>query len=143
MAAMAALDEAPLHCLARAAILTSRPLGPSQRDYANSAALVATSLPPLAMLDALQAIEARFGRKRQRRWGARTLDLDLLLWSGGRLTTPRLILPHREIRKRDFVLIPLAQIAPNCRDPVSGHSITQLAWRLNHAKPVDHAAQRH
>ncbi len=87
-AAMAALDLPPLQVVARAPVIATRPIGPSLRLYANSAAIIASALPPLAMLDRLQALEARFNRRRYRRWGDRTLDLDLLLWSGGRGEQP-------------------------------------------------------
>jgi len=137
-AAFAALDEAPLRLVARSPIITTRPLGPSLRIYANAAALVAAPLEPLAMLALLQAIERRFHRRRYRRWGPRTLDLDLLLWSGGRVNEPRLTVPHPAFRARAFVLGPLHAIAPAWRDPVTGLTIAQLRARLAHPKPVDH-----
>ncbi|MBT2187494.1 2-amino-4-hydroxy-6-hydroxymethyldihydropteridine diphosphokinase [Sphingobium nicotianae] len=140
-AATIALDRKPLRCIARSPIIASRPIGPSQRTYANAVALVKTALPPLAMLDALQTIEALFGRRRYRRWGARSLDLDLLLWSGGRMRHKRLIVPHPFLRTRSFVLGPLAAVAPAWRDPVSGLTVRQLAARLARPKPVDPAAR--
>jgi len=135
-AAFAALDEAPLRLLARSRIIASAPLGPSRRRYANAAALVAAPLTPLAMLDHLQAIEHRFGRRRQRRWGARTLDLDLLLWSGGRVRQRRLTIPHPAMAMRAFVLQPLSKIAPDWRDPSSGRTVRQLAVRLTRTQPA-------
>lgn len=136
-AAFAALDEAPLHILQRSPILATRPLGPSLRTYANAAALVATPLEPLALLALLQAIERRFHRRRYRRWGPRTLDLDLLLWSGGTVNHKTLTLPHPAFRIRAFVLEPLHAIAPRWRDPVTGLTIAQLRARLTRSKPVD------
>ncbi|BAK65777.1 2-amino-4-hydroxy-6-hydroxymethyldihydropteridine pyrophosphokinase [Sphingobium sp. SYK-6] len=136
-AAFEALDVAPLRLVARSPVIASRPIGPSARTYANAAALVAAPLEPLAMLDMLQAIERRFHRRRQRRWGARTLDLDLLLWSGGAVRHKRLTIPHAALAQRDFVLRPLRAIAPHWRDPRSGRSIAQLAARLSRPKPVD------
>jgi 2-amino-4-hydroxy-6-hydroxymethyldihydropteridine diphosphokinase len=129
-ATILALDEPPLRCIAPSSIITCRPIGPSQRTYANAAALVESSLSPLAMLDALQAIERRFGRRRFRRWGARTLDLDLLLWSGGRVRHKRLVVPHSHLHARPFVLGPLATIAPGWRSPISSLSIRQLSKRI-------------
>ncbi|MGF7169456.1 2-amino-4-hydroxy-6-hydroxymethyldihydropteridine diphosphokinase [Sphingobium xanthum] len=140
-ATLALLDEAPLALLANAPIISSRPIGPSQRTYANTAALVASHLPPLAMLDHLQSIERLFRRRRYRRWGARTLDLDLLLWSGGKVREKRLIVPHPAMRNRDFVLTPLTAIAPRWRDPVTGRTVAQLAARLAKPKPVDRPAR--
>ncbi|MBX9880592.1 MAG: 2-amino-4-hydroxy-6-hydroxymethyldihydropteridine diphosphokinase [Sphingomonas sp.] len=108
-------------------IVETAPLGPSTRRFANAAALVAIAAPPDAVLAALKAIEARFGRRPGRRWGARVLDLDLILWSGGAWVSPGLVIPHPAWRTRDFVLGPLAAIAPDWRDPVSGRTVRQLA----------------
>lgn len=133
-AAMVALDLPPLQVVARAPVIMTRPVGPSLRRYANSAAIVASPLEPHAMLARLQALEARFHRRRHRRWGDRTLDLDLLLWSGGIVTSRCLNIPHRLFRQRDFVLRPLLAIAPRWRDPLTGSSVTQLTSRLRKAK---------
>jgi 2-amino-4-hydroxy-6-hydroxymethyldihydropteridine diphosphokinase len=140
-AATIALDTTPLRLLAHSPIITSRPIGPSQRSYANAAALVRTDLSPIEMLDALQSIEQLFRRRRYRRWGARTLDLDLLLWSGGKVREKRLIVPHPAMRNRDFVLTPLGAVAPGWRDPVTGRTVAQLAARLAKPKPVDRPAR--
>lgn len=137
-AAILALDAKPLRVRAVAPIIRSRPLGPSTRDFANSAVVVRTRLSPSALLDHLQALEARFGRRRHRRWGARTLDLDILLWEGGKLGSRRLAIPHPSLATRSFVLRPLCAIAPNWRDPASGRSIVHLAARNARPKPVDH-----
>jgi 2-amino-4-hydroxy-6-hydroxymethyldihydropteridine diphosphokinase len=133
-AAMVALDLPPLSVLRRSPVITSRPIGPSQRSYANAAILVASPLPPLAMLARMQEAEAWFHRRRFRRWGDRTLDLDLLLWSGGKVSHRRLEIPHKAMRERAFVLEPLRAILPRWRDPVSGYSIAQLTARLKKAK---------
>jgi 2-amino-4-hydroxy-6-hydroxymethyldihydropteridine diphosphokinase len=137
-AAMAALDLPPFSVVARAPVIQTAPVGPSMRRYANSAAIVASPLPPHEMLDRLQALEARFGRRRFRHWGERTLDLDLLLWSGGPVKSRRLTVPHRLFRQRDFVLRPLVAIARHWRDPLTGFTVAQLAVRLHKAKQVDH-----
>lgn len=134
--AFTALDEAPLRLLARSRIIVTPPLGPSRRRYANAAALVETALPPHAMLDRLQAIEHRFGRRRFRRWGARTLDLDLLLWSGGAMRGRNLTIPHAALADRAFVLRPLREIAPGWRVPGSGLTVRQLAARLDRPQPA-------
>ena len=72
---------------------------------------------PEALLDALQAIENSHGRKRTLRWGARTLDLDILLFGAQQLDTARLQVPHPRMAERNFVLEPLAQLAPNLTMP--------------------------
>ncbi|MBN8819767.1 MAG: 2-amino-4-hydroxy-6-hydroxymethyldihydropteridine diphosphokinase [Sphingomonas sp.] len=136
-AALRALDRPPLRLLRSSPIIATRPLGPSARSYANAAALVAAPLSPFVMLDALQAIEHRFRRRRFRRWGDRTLDLDLLLWSGGKVRSRRLTLPHAAFRDRAFVLHPLRSVAPRWRDPVTGLTVRHLAARLEKPKPVD------
>jgi 2-amino-4-hydroxy-6-hydroxymethyldihydropteridine diphosphokinase len=135
-AAMVALDLPPLSVLARSSVITTRPIGPSLRRYANAAVLIASPLPPLEMLDRMQAVESWFHRRRYRRWGDRTLDLDLLMWSGGTVRSKRLTIPHEAFRARDFVLDPLSQIAPRWRDPASGLTVRQLAARLKKAKAV-------
>src|SRR3546814_4677616 len=78
----------------------------------NAVALVASPLDPPAMLIRLKAIEAAFGRRIGQRWGARTLDLDILLWSGGAWSDDRLTIPHPAMAERPFVLGPLTRIAP-------------------------------
>lgn len=90
------------------------------------AAIVETDEAPGALLARLKAIEAAFGRRRGQCWGARVIDLDIILWSGGAWASPGLTIPHPAFRGRDFVLRPLAQIAPGWRDPVSGRTIRQL-----------------
>lgn len=111
-------------------IIRSRPLGPSQREYANAAAVVVCALTPAALLGLLQGVENLMGRTRQgQRWRARVLDLDIVLWSGGNFATEDLAIPHPEFRNRDFVLGPASRIAPDWRDPVTGLTLRQLAAR--------------
>lgn len=143
MAALAALESDDIEAVDASPIIASAPLGPSRRRYANAVALVASSLPPRAMLARLQAIEAAFGRRTGQRWSARTLDLDILLWSGGAWSDAALDIPHPAMTRRDFVLGPLRAIAPDWRHPLTAHSVRQLAARLVRAKPVDRAASPH
>ena len=111
-------------------IRVSRPVGPSLRTYANGAAIVSAPLDPPAMLALLQSVESEFGRDRRgARWRARSLDLDIVLWSGGAWFSPDLVIPHLLFRERDFVLRPAAEIAPDWRDPVTGLTLRQLAGR--------------
>lgn len=130
-AALAKLAARGVTIEAVAPVIRSRPIGPSQREYANGAAVISTSLEPPALLGLLQAVEVAFGRRRQgQRWRSRTLDLDIVLWSGGIWADDSLTVPHREFRKRDFVLAPAARVAPQWRDPRSGLTLRQLAHRL-------------
>jgi 2-amino-4-hydroxy-6-hydroxymethyldihydropteridine diphosphokinase len=133
-AALAALDP-----LAAAAIRHTAPLGPSRRRFANAAALIASDLDPPALLARLQALERAFGRRRGQRWGARVLDLDIILWSGGAWAGPGLTLPHPAFRNRRFVLDPLLAIAPDWRDPLSGLGVRHLHARLTRSRPASRA----
>lgn len=112
-------------------ILRTPPLGPSNRRYANAVAIVETGEEPPALLRRLKRIERAFGRRAGRRWGARVLDLDILLWSGGAWSGPGLTIPHPQYRARSFVLDPLVRVAPDWRDPLTGLSIRQLRARLH------------
>lgn len=112
--------------VAVSAVIETVPVGPSQRRFANMAAIVETNEAPDALLARLKAIERGLGRRRGQRWGARVIDIDIILWSGGAWASPDLTIPHPAFRLRGFVLRPLAQIAPRWRDPVSGRTIRQL-----------------
>lgn len=114
-AAFAALASLPgTHLLARSAIFETPPLGPpGQQDYLNAAAALSTTLAPHALLDALLTIEQSRGRVRRERWGARTLDLDLLLHGQTVTHDARLTLPHPAMLQRAFVLAPLRDLAPD------------------------------
>lgn len=127
----AAARMLPGRLCALSPVMASRPLGPSPRDFANAVAIVETKRSPTKMLAALQAIEHEFGRRRGRRWGARVLDLDIVLWSGGVSASPGLSIPHPAWRGRRFVVAPLAAIAPDWRDPLSGLSPRHLLARLD------------
>lgn len=113
-----------------APIIGTAPIGPSARRFANGALLIESPLAPPAMLATLQGIERDLGRRRFRRWGARSIDIDIILWSGGSFDSRALTIPHRAFRHRAFVLTPLLAIVPGWRDPRSGLTIRHLAFRL-------------
>ncbi len=124
--ALSALPRSRL--VARSSLYASPPLGPAdQPDYLNAVAGLETELAPLELLDALQAVEAAQGRVRGRRWGPRTLDLDLLLYDETRMKTSRLVLPHPGIAGRDFVLLPLLEAAGDLEVPGRGRLSALLA----------------
>ncbi|MFA5988256.1 MAG: 2-amino-4-hydroxy-6-hydroxymethyldihydropteridine diphosphokinase [Sphingomonas sp.] len=110
-------------------VLHTAPLGPSRRRYANAAALVATNESPAALLARLKTIEHAFGRRAGQRWGARVIDLDIILWSGGGWAGEKLIIPHISFRERAFVIGPVAAIVPRWRDPLTQRTMRQLAYR--------------
>lgn len=118
--AISALDS--VDELAFSSLYASTPMGPQdQPDYVNAVMAVATGLSPLDLLHALQAIELEHGRVRGvQRWGARTLDLDLLLYGDQQIDTAELTVPHKGIAERAFVLYPLRDCAPDLVIPGKG-----------------------
>ena len=139
-AAVAALGAAGLAVEAVAPVIASAPVGPSLRRYANGAVLVRCDLAPPALLALLKRIEADFGRRRGQRWGARVLDLDIILWSGGVWRSQELMVPHRLWSVRDFVLRPVLAVAPLWRDPVTGFTPRHLITRLTKPRPAPRGA---
>ncbi len=116
------LDRLPsTRCVGWSSSYRNPPIGPpDQDDYINAVAVLDTRLRPLLLLRWLQWLEQRHGRVRGRRWGARTLDLDLLMFGPRRLRLPRLELPHPRLHQRSFVLCPLAQLVPTVVVPGRG-----------------------
>jgi 2-amino-4-hydroxy-6-hydroxymethyldihydropteridine diphosphokinase len=110
-------------------VFETRPLGPSLGAYMNAVVELRCTCAPMELLAGLQALELRHGRVRRARWEARTLDLDVLVWTDERgvleLDAPGLRLPHPELARRDFVLAPLAALAPYLR-PHGGPNVAQL-----------------
>ena len=122
-AAFGELERLPATRLAaRSSLYGSKPMGPAdQPDYVNAVAGVDTRLPAPDLLQALAQIEDRQGRSRgTEKWGPRTLDLDLLLYGEQCITTPVLTVPHPGMHERDFVLVPLAEIAGDIDVPGYG-----------------------
>ncbi|MFL6725928.1 MAG: 2-amino-4-hydroxy-6-hydroxymethyldihydropteridine diphosphokinase [Sphingomicrobium sp.] len=102
--------------------------GGAGRDFANAVAVIESDLEPSDLLRRLKEIEHQFGRRPGRRWGPRVLDLDLVLWSGGKCRSRRLTVPHPQLARRSFVLQPLAAIAPG--------------WRIRGSLTARHLAHR-
>ena len=129
-AALAALAEAGIALERRSAWYRSAPLPAGDQPwYVNGVVSVATRLAPVELLGLLHRVEARFGRMRRERNEPRVLDLDLLDHDGVlRQETP--VLPHPRLHERAFVLLPLADIAPDCRHPASGASLATLIAAL-------------
>jgi len=130
-AALERLEAEGIRVVGAAPVLLTDPVGPSQRRYVNSAAMVETPLDPPSLLALLKRIERAFGRRRGgQRWAARVLDLDVILWSGGSWFGPGLAIPHPLFRTRAFVLVPAVHVAPDWRDPVTALTVRQLHARL-------------
>ncbi len=118
------LDAIPDSVLvARSSLYSSKPMGPvDQPDYVNAVAAIDTLLSPEELHKELRSIEDRQGRERGgEKWGPRVLDLDLLLYGKKRINTADLTVPHPGLHERDFVIIPLAEIAGNLNIP--GHGL--------------------
>ena len=88
-----------------------------QNEFINAVVLVETDLDPMSLLSAVREIENVMGRVRNFHWGPRVIDVDILLYDGATINTPELTVPHPEMMKRAFVLIPLAEIAPDLELP--------------------------
>lgn len=112
-------------------LYSSAPVGPQdQPDFINAVAKLQTSLQPLELLDQLQALEQTHRRVRERHWGPRTLDLDLLLYAEQQIQCERLTVPHSYLHERNFVLYPLAEIAPDLEIPGQG-TLQQLIHKCS------------
>jgi 2-amino-4-hydroxy-6-hydroxymethyldihydropteridine diphosphokinase len=128
-----------LHCpptlelVAQSSIYQTIAIGPPQPDILNACALLNTTLSAPDLMRQLLAIEQRFGRVRRERWGPRTLDLDLLFYGQAMISEPTLHIPHPRLRERAFVLIPLTEIAPTWRDPLTGQSVQALCQAIDPA----------
>ena len=104
-----------------------------QPKYLNAAGLLETDLPPIELLRRMQAVEQKLGRVREERWGARTIDLDLLLFGDLVVQSEELTVPHPLMHERRFVLEPAAEIVPEMRYPVCGKTVLQLLADIKNA----------
>ena len=134
--ALEELDRFPLRCVAASSLLVTKPFGVlNQPDFVNAAAEIDTALPPEALMHKLHMIERAAGRRRGRRWGPRTLDLDLLEYHGlMRMGSPNALkllrLPHPGMAERDFVLAPLVEIASRWKHPQTHRTAREMLRRL-------------
>jgi len=136
-AAVQALGEIPQsRIVAVSSFYRTPPLGPQdQPDYLNAAVVLDTSLDAESLLDNTQRIELQQGRVRKaERWGPRTLDLDIMLFGDSVMNTPRLTVPHYDMKNRGFMLWPLFEVAPDLTFP-DGISLQAVLHSLNAEKP--------
>ena len=130
MTRLAATEE--VEVLKSSSFYQTPPLGPPDQPwYVNAVVQVRTRLAPEELLRVLHRVEEDLGRVRQERWGPRLIDIDLLLYNGIILSGPDLCLPHPEMHKRSFVLVPLAEIAPQAWHPVLEQTASELLAKLN------------
>lgn len=129
--AVAALAAVPgIRVLARSPDYRTPPWGKTDQPwFLNGAVAIETDLDPHALLDACQGIERDLGRIREERWGPRIIDIDVLAYEGAAVDDERLVLPHRYVRERAFVLVPLAEIAPNLT--IGGEKVSDALTKLD------------
>jgi 2-amino-4-hydroxy-6-hydroxymethyldihydropteridine diphosphokinase len=125
-----ALREAPGVAVLRASrVWDSAPIGPPQPRYLNAVLELETTRTPPSLLGILREAEHFAGRRRDLRWGPRTLDLDLILFGDLAVCTPELTIPHPEMTRRRFVLAPLAELRPDLFVPGTGSTVARLLAR--------------
>ena len=126
--ALELLEERGGEVVKTSSFICTEPYGVTdQPQFLNGVCEVRTSLEPLELLHTLLDIEQEMGRVRLRHWGERNIDLDLLLYEDVVMDTPELKLPHPDMQNRDFVLLPLAEIAPELVHPILQKSIEELS----------------
>ena len=113
------------------ALYETDPIGPRQPDYLNAAIRLRLELEPAAILELLLGIERALGRERTERWGPRTLDLDLLFIADRSVDIPGLVVPHRELVRRAFALLPLLDVMPEAAEPGTGRPYAELVQLLD------------
>ncbi|MFC4558579.1 2-amino-4-hydroxy-6-hydroxymethyldihydropteridine diphosphokinase [Virgibacillus kekensis] len=122
----------------KSSIYETAPVGyTNQAEFLNMVAEIQTSLSPLELLDYCQSIEQKLGRKREIRFGPRTIDLDILVYNQENRKTDRLILPHPRMHERAFVLVPLHEISPELRFGEKGKTVADYIEDLSESDIKD------
>jgi 2-amino-4-hydroxy-6-hydroxymethyldihydropteridine diphosphokinase len=140
--ALAELSQWPVALLRASTLIETAPFGnKNQPNFVNAVAIIDTALPPESLLRLLHMIERKAGRRRAKRWGPRTLDLDIIDYHGivkaqrGQ-HQKALVLPHPGIAERSFVLDPIAEIAPRWRHPLTHNTAKVMIRKLYGLKPI-------
>jgi len=121
------LRENDINVLKESSLYETEPWGvKDQPRFINMVVMVETTKPPMELLKTLKSIESKMGRRPSKRWGPREIDLDILLYDDMIVDEEELKIPHPLLEKRDFVLVPLAEIAPNLIHPISRKTISEL-----------------
>lgn len=143
-AALSQLNKAPLNIIRRSHWYASAPIlrdgsapPPDQPWYVNGAIAVETTISPEGLLDVLQETELMFGRERSVDDAPRTLDLDVLAFHDEVINTDRLIVPHPRLHERAFALLPMADVAPEWRHPITGEHISTLVAQLGNEQGIE------
>ena len=137
--AVGMLGEIPgVRLLRSSSLYRTEPVGPKDQEwFINAVAEIRTSLPPGLLLKALKEIERRMGRTEGAKWGPRVIDLDILLYGQEVIREGDLVIPHPELHRRRFVLVPLCELASYAIHPAFGVSVRGLLDRLTDPARVD------